>query len=436
MCINFMAALILLFVCTDGATGADISRATLKNGLQVVVVRNPLAPVAAVQVNYLVGSDESPPGFPGMAHAQEHTMFRGSPGLSASQLASLIAALGGEFNADTQQTVTQYTMTVPAEDLEIALHIEATRMRGVMDTEKLWESERGAIEQEVVRDLSNPEYLLEKRLFAALFNGTPYEHDALGSRQSFDKTTGAMMKSFHDDWYAPNNAVLVVIGGVDPDDTMAAVRRLFEPIPSRRLPDRPVFEFKPLKPEFFEMETDEPYGLALVAYRLPGFASPDYAAGQVLSDVLSSQRGAYYATRLYHDLREQAGLVYTVEAFLEAGRTRSVFGVEYGCDPKNVSKAWSVIERNLYEMQKKSVSQVELRQAKTLLLRKELLSLGSTEDIALSLLNLSQEGLYLEEPHLAAMKYRSITAKQIMAAFAKWIRPAAFVQITLGPLAK
>jgi zinc protease len=194
--------------------GAGMARATLKNGLRVVVVRDTLAPVVAVQVNYLVGSNEAPPGFPGMAHAQEHMMFRGSPGLSADQLSSVIAALGGEFNADTQQTVTRYLMTVPSEDFDVALHIEAIRMRGVLDSQKLWEKERGAIEQEVVRDLSMPEYKLQVRLLAELFAGTPYEHDALGTRSSFNKTTGKMLKTFHSDWYAPNNAVLVVAGDV------------------------------------------------------------------------------------------------------------------------------------------------------------------------------------------------------------------------------
>ncbi|MEJ2726101.1 MAG: insulinase family protein, partial [Deltaproteobacteria bacterium] len=85
------------------ATGEEVLRETLKNGLRIVIVPNALAPVVTTEVNYLVGSNEAPDGFPGMAHAQEHMMFRGSPGLSAGQLANLIAAMGGKFDADTQQ---------------------------------------------------------------------------------------------------------------------------------------------------------------------------------------------------------------------------------------------------------------------------------------------------------------------------------------------
>ena len=101
------------------ATEMGVTRATLKNGLRVVIVRNALAPVVTTQINYLVGSNEAPDGFPGMAHALEHMMFRGSPGLSSAQLSNLIAAMGGNFNAATQQTVTQYFFTVPASDLDI-----------------------------------------------------------------------------------------------------------------------------------------------------------------------------------------------------------------------------------------------------------------------------------------------------------------------------
>src|SRR5579862_4785686 len=98
----------------------NVTRATLKNGLRVIIVRNPLAPVVTTVVNYEVGSDEAPAGFPGMAHALEHMMFRGNPGLSSDQLTHIAAAMGENFDADTQQSMTQYYFTVPADDLEMA----------------------------------------------------------------------------------------------------------------------------------------------------------------------------------------------------------------------------------------------------------------------------------------------------------------------------
>ncbi len=279
----------------NAASNETVLRSTLKNGLRVVIVRNPLAPVVTTEINYLVGSDEAPEGFPGTAHALEHMMFRGSPGLSASQLADITAAMGGDFDADTQQMVTQYFFTIPAEDLDVALHVEAIRMKGILGTDSLWDKERGAIEQEVAQDLSNPEYVFFTKLLDAMFKGTPYAHDALGTRPSFDKTTGSMLQDFHKNWYVPNNAILVIVGDVVPEKALAEVKRLFEDIPSGKIPARPDFNFTNVKADTMNLTTDLPYGLAVISYRFPGTNSPDYAAGQVLSDVLSSQRGNLYA---------------------------------------------------------------------------------------------------------------------------------------------
>lgn len=281
-------------VSSRPAEDTDVLRATLKNGLRVVVVRNTLAPVVTTEINYMVGSNESPEGFSGMAHALEHMMFRGSEGLSADQLSNISAAMGGDFDADTQQTVTQYFFTVPAQDLDVALHIESIRMAQLQNDAKLWDQERGAIEQEVAQDLSNPEYLFYTQLIETMFAGTPYAHDALGTRPSFDKTTVAMLQDFHKSWYAPNNAILVVVGDVDPAKAMEEVKRLFEPISTRSLPSRPAVKLGSLKANNIKLDTDLPYGLAVVVYRLPGYDSPDYAAGQVLADALGSQRADLY----------------------------------------------------------------------------------------------------------------------------------------------
>ncbi len=290
--------LILLLVWVSLATAGappDVLQATLQNGLQVVVVRNTLAPVVTTQITYRVGSNEAPPGFPGMAHALEHMMFRGSPGLSAAQLSTIAAAMGGDFNAATQQTATQYFFTVPAEDLDIALQIEAVRMRGLLVEPSAWDQERGAIEQEVAQDLSSPRYVFYSRLLAAMFPGTPYAHDALGTRESFQKTTAAMLKDFHNTWYVPNNAVLIIVGNVDLAPTLQLVRRHFEAIPRRPLPARPDVQLAQLRPSAIDVDSDLPYGMAAVAVRLPGIDHPDYVAGQVLADVLDSKLGDLYA---------------------------------------------------------------------------------------------------------------------------------------------
>ena len=362
-------------VLAAGQTAQEpgVLRATLKNGLRVVIVENKLAPVVTTEVNYLVGSNEAPEGFPGMAHAQEHMMFRGSPKLSADQLADITAAMGGDFDADTQQTVTQYFFTVPAEDLDLALHIEADRMSGVLDTDKLWGEERGAIEQEVAQDLSNPQYVFYTKLLAAMFKGTPYAHDALGTRPSFNKTTGAMLHQFYDSWYAPNNAIFVIVGNVDPQATLKEVEKLFGSIPSKKIAAHPAINLEPVKPETLNLTTDLPYGLAIVSFRMPGSDSPDYAAAQVLSDVLSSQRWnlyglvpqgkAMYAGFQFSAL-PKAGIGFAVAVFPKgadaAGLVKEINGIVAGAVqkglPADLVEAAKRQELADSELQKNSVS--------------------------------------------------------------------------------
>jgi len=310
-----------------------VLRATLKNGLQVIIVHNNLAPVATIVVNYKVGSNETPNHFPGTAHALEHMMFRGSPGLSGQQLANVTAAIGGFFNADTQQTVTQYFFTVPVQDLGTALHIESLRMRAILADKKSWDQERGAIEQEVAQDLSNPQYVAYTRLLTSLFKGTPYAHTPLGTRPSFDKTSAAMLKKFHDTWYAPNNAVMIIVGDVQPQDTLARVKRLFGDIPARKIPPVDDVRLQPVKPETFDLKTDLPYGLIMVAFRLPGSNSPSSAAVQILADVVDSERGALYdlvtegqalSTGFSTSIFPQTGMGYAVIAFPKGADTAAL----------------------------------------------------------------------------------------------------------------
>jgi zinc protease len=278
----------------SGSLPDNVVRATLANGLRVVVVPDRLAPVVTTNLNYLAGSNDAPEGFPGTAHALEHMMFRGSDGLDRDQLAELGALLGGVYNANTSETVTQYTYTVPADDLDVALRIEALRMQGLSLKQADWEQERGAIEQEVAQDLSSPLYNYLSQAQAILFEGTPYQHDALGTRPSFDKTDAALLRQFYATWYAPNNAILVIAGDVEPDKALAEARAAFGEIPSRAIPQHTGFTVQPVEPKTLALETDFPVGLITLAYRMPGLRQQDYAAADILSDVLGSERGALY----------------------------------------------------------------------------------------------------------------------------------------------
>lgn len=161
--------------------------------------------------------------------------------------------------------------------------------------------------------------------------------------------------------------------------------------------------------------------------------SPGYFPLQLGDHVLG---GGFYATRLYHDLREESGLVYFVGADIDADKTRASYSVEYGCNPENVSKARALIVRDLDQMRTQNVSAAELSQAKALLLRSIPLGESSENAVAGGLLGRAVIGLPLDEPLIAARKYEAITADQVRAAFSKYVLPDNLVQVVRGPAPK
>lgn len=267
---------------------------TLKNGLRVVAVRNTLAPVVALDLTYLAGTNDAPTDYPGVPHAVEHMMFRGSPGLSGNQLAEITGELGGLTNAVTLSTTTKYYCVVPAEDLDVALAVEALRMRALDIDPAKWAIERGPIEQEIARWESNAASVMLQHVEAMLFAGSPYQQNGLATRESIEKTPATALRRFYDTWYAPNDAVLVVVGDIDPKAAVSEIESQFGTIPAKPLPRRTPIKLVPAKPGTFSTSNDNAYGETEIAIQFPGPASPDYAAGKVLADVLSSQRGPLY----------------------------------------------------------------------------------------------------------------------------------------------
>ena len=409
-------------------TTPNVTRATLDNGLRVVIVRDPLAPVATVENNYLVGGDETPKGFPGMAHAQEHMAFRGCTGLTADQIAAIYAQLGGDMDADTQQNITQYFVTVPAQDLDVALRVNSACMANVIDSQDQWDQERGAIEQEVSRDLSNPMYKFITRLNEDMFAGTPYAEDALGTIPSFNDTTGAMLKSFYDKWYAPNNAILVVTGDVDADKTLAEIKQLYGAIPRKTLPPRPPVDLQPVKAESFTLDSNLPYTLVSLAFRFPGTDDPDYAAATVLSDVVSSQRAKLY------DLVPQGKALGTqfgmFESYPKASVAAALAAVPAGADTSGITAdlksimsdyATNGVPPDLVEAAKKSeVASAEFQ-------RNSISNLASLWSQALA-----AEGRQSPEEDVNAIK--QVTVDDVNRAAKKYLQLTASIQTVLKPV--
>ncbi|GAC1393679.1 MAG: pitrilysin family protein [Vulcanimicrobiaceae bacterium] len=283
-----------LAIAQSGAQAAislPVTRATLKNGLQVIVVRDRLAPAVTAVLNYKVGSGEQQ--FPGQAHALEHMMFRGSKTVSESQLSDIGELMGGGLNADTQGEITQYFFSVPSQYLDVALRLEASRAQGLTVPQKSWAIERGAILNEVTQDDSIAiAKLFTRTIIPSIFKGTPYANDTLGSIYSFkSQINSPQLLALYNAWYHPNNAVYVIAGDVDGPATVKLVAKYFNAIPAAKLPSRKTVALSPIKPATYHVDSDQPYDIIATSFRMPGYKSPDYAASQILESVLNNQRG-------------------------------------------------------------------------------------------------------------------------------------------------
>jgi zinc protease len=280
---------LLVVPAVTARASADVARATLSNGLRVIVVRDPLAPVATAMLNYEAGSNEQ--WIPGLAHATEHMMFRGSATLSSAQLMDAIGITGGDFDAETKNGVTQFYFTVPSAYLDIALRAERSRASGLLMTQSLWNQERGAITQEVQQDNSDAFYRLFVRMQQRLIGGTPYAKNTLGTVADFAKNVDSVqLRKFYGTWYHPNNAVYIITGDVDPKGTIEQVKSLFGDLRAAKLPAREAVRLGALRGAIYHDTSDQAFTAVALGYRFPGYDSADYAAGQILGDVLSSQR--------------------------------------------------------------------------------------------------------------------------------------------------
>jgi zinc protease len=294
---------------------------------------------------------------------------------------------------------------------------------------------RTAAANALAGELQSPSYLSSRALRSALY---PKDDESL--REATPEIMNAItlddVRAYYRSVFRPDMTTMVIIGDVTPERALTVVHKYFGawsangPKPMTDLPPSPPNKAVTTSvPAAGRVQTEVTLAETLGITR----QHPDYYALELGRNVLS---GAFYATRLYRDLREDAGLVYSVEAFLEAGRTRSLFEISYACDPPNVSRVKAIIERNLRKMQTTTVPEMELVQAKTLLIRQVILARSSLDGIAGELLFLSKEGLSLDEPAIAAKRFRDLTADDVRQAYLRWIRPDDLAQVTLGPISK
>ncbi|HVF21232.1 MAG TPA: pitrilysin family protein [Mycobacteriales bacterium] len=297
----------------------DLTDTRLDNGLRVVVNEDHAVPVVAVNLWYDVGSRHEEEGRTGLAHLFEHLMFEGSQNVAKSEHLKLLQAVGASLNATTWCDRTNYFEMLPSHHLELALWLEADRMGGLQFSQETLDNQRAVVQNERRQSYDNQPYggWMEQLQQLAFPPGHPYQHSTIGSMDDLEAASLDDVKEFYRRHYAPNNAVLTLVGDVVTADALVLVEKYFGGIPA--CPDlvgAPDGAAPPLIGEEIRRTIPDnvPLPAVFFGYRCPPFGTADFDALNVLATVIGGGRGS----RLYRELVLERHLVRPSEEFVGA----------------------------------------------------------------------------------------------------------------------
>jgi len=278
----------------NNAEPLQITSRALPNGMRIVVVEDHAVPVVQTAVWYRFGANDERPGLTGLAHALEHMMFRGTPTLSGAGLDDVVTRLGAQETAVTANDYTVYRFIAPADKLELALRIEADRMEHLLLADPTWADEKEAVLSEDDSDLRQPLTHLYSDVCDAASTTRLCAISPLGSHADVARAGAEDLRSYYQDWYAPNNATLVITGDVRTQDVFALTDSIFGPIAPSNLPKRssaPVFYNSDKK---VQIDGDFPFQLIDLAYPAPGTGDPDNGLMHIVDSVVNDQRSEFF----------------------------------------------------------------------------------------------------------------------------------------------
>jgi predicted Zn-dependent peptidase len=366
-----LAFLVLLASVERGSRGA-LAQATgpwpatvyqFDNGLDVVLVENHAAPAVAVTVWYRVGGANDPPGRSGFAHLFEHMMFQGSADVPPGAHLELVARAGGNTNATTGRDRTRYFETLPAEQLPLALWLEADRMRSLVVDEATFERERAVVQEEYRLRYQNRPYGEARLLLETLpFTYPPYQQRTIGSIEDLDQATADEVRAFHDAYYTPNNATLVVAGDVDIPTTRELVQRYFGAIPRGQQPPALPPYVAQLEPPAAPVTVEDRLARvpALIgSYVIPPRGEADYYAAEVLGVILGQGRSSRLARALV-----DSGLAARADTQVDGNRGPSLLSAVLVPNPNvDVARLEAVYSEEVDRIRGETVDAAELAKA-------------------------------------------------------------------------
>ncbi len=373
----------------------DLRTHTLDNGLRVYLLPVKNAPLVTTMVAYRVGACDEEKDQTGLSHYLEHLLFKGTAKLVPGDIDRATQRNGGRNNAYTSEDMTVYHFDFAADRLNIALEIEADRMRNTkIDAKHEFEQEKGAVIAELKGGEDNPWDLEYKAILPLLFpKDSPYSHPVIGEEKHVRGATAETITRYYDKWYHPNNAALVVVGGFDADEALKTIKTLFGPIPKGELPPRKKATFYPERKEPARTEFESKFDVSrvMIGFNTVKVGTDEDAILDVIQDVLSGGK----TSRLYRKLVEDERIASEAGAMNSAGRYPGWFAVNVELlQGKDRKKAEELAFAEVEKLATGPVTDAELARTKRKLLAGFIFSRESVHNLADAL---SRASIYTDD---------------------------------------
>ncbi len=354
-------AALLMSASSGGTSTGDVRHRTLSNGLEILVQEDHSAPLVCSFIWYRVGVRHEGPGEAGLSHFLEHMAFKGTERFSGREQNRLVTARGGYLNGFTSMDYTGYVETLPRDALELALDIEADRMRNCLLSAEDIEAEKGVVLSEFEGAENSPAFLLRQKVMAAQFPAQPYGRMVIGEKDDLRSLTREQVVSYYRSHYAPNNAVLVVVGDVEAGEVFAKAEELFGGIPSAETePPAPNPGRGASGEKRVELELPGRTSYLQAVYGVPAIQHPDHVVLEVFQNIVSGGR----TSRLYRALVD-TGLASQAGGWDYENPEPTVFAFEIALRPgvkhREVEDALNSV---LEELKQHPVGERELQKAR------------------------------------------------------------------------
>ena len=410
---------------------------TLANGMRVIVKPDRRAPVVVSMVWYKVGSVDEFNGTTGVAHALEHMMFKGTSKVPAGEFSRVIAAAGGRENAFTTKDYTSYFETLQKKRLPLAFRLEADRMANLaLSQEEFAKEIRVVMEERRWRTDDRPRSLVYEQLMATALNAYPYRRPVIGWMNDLENMRVEDAKDFYRRWYAPNNAILVVVGDVVPQEVFDLAEQQFGGIEQRALPQRkPQLEPKQqgIKRLTVKAPAEQPY--VLMAYHVPAMRDPHNDWESYALDMLASVLDGDEASRLTRNLVREQRLASSAGASYD-GMARGPGMFYLSAVPtagKTAQEAEQGLRRELQKIADEGVTGDELKRIRAQVIAGQVYERDSMFAQANEIGEMESIGLSYKDIDLMLEKLKQITPEQVQAVAKKFFSDDTLTVAYLDP---